>query len=834
MTNNLKDRNNTNLMISREKSIPSFILSTIFILFTIINTIIITIIFPGVIVNSNLVYADVIAPDYINSDSEINDGYDYKYYNEQYYDKYGNDNQIIILYNKNNVNYFYIYDDYSQKYIKINSNINDIFDESGKYIDYDKLNNINYDNQVEAINNVGEENLSEVNNNINNDNSNNNTNNNEIVDGYSNYSKDELGHYLLDNDYYITAYDINVEVGENNVYHITENMTYNFVQPHHGITISLPIKYYRYYNDGKEITMNAKVKNFKCNDNIYSQSQEGNFLNITTGKENVIKSGIQKYTFSYDYVVGKDPLPDMDELNFNIIGEQSPKPLEYITWTIKMPKSFDSSTIGYSVGQNKFGYDPNKLVSNYDKDTNTITGSYNYPLQPGEAITIIADLEEGYFQNIESSDPSIINDIFDFSNFKNNKILIPTIIIIALSIICIFAYFLFGRGAKVIKTVNFAPPKGFENPLDISYIYNNGVNNESNTALLIYLADKGYIKIEDDNELQDLQDQLNENNNKILSKGVELLSSIRKNYIITKLKDYDGTDPSIKRYMDGLFNLGNGTSVSTDILEYRFYRIVQTVNRYIAERMRKENLTKNGDISSILSLISIAITCFLTPKIAIISSKDKITAIIFLVISAFLVSAAIFVPKSIKTNIKIGRPFIIFFMLLFSGPFIVLGGTQMSMNPAGFYISFICLIIQARALMHTNRTEKGAKLYGEVLGFKNFIETCEESRIRSMVMQDPQYFYHILPYAYVLGVSDKWIKNFERMHIEPQKPNWYYGATMGVGTANSFDFNSFNKSFSGCMNNVSRAPHSSSSGGSGSGGRSSSGGGSGGGGRGAW
>jgi hypothetical protein len=38
-------------------------------------------------------------------------------------------------------------------------------------------------------------------------------------------------------------------------------------------------------------------------------------------------------------------------------------------------------------------------------------------------------------------------------------------------------------------------------------------------------------------------------------------------------------------------------------------------------------------------------------------------------------------------------------------------------------------------------------------------------------MQDPEYFYNILPYAYVLEVSDKWIKNFETMALIP--PVWY-------------------------------------------------------------
>ena len=93
-------------------------------------------------------------------------------------------------------------------------------------------------------------------------------------------------------------------------------------------------------------------------------------------------------------------------------------------------------------------------------------------------------------------------------------------------------------------------------------------------------------------------------------------------------------------------------------------------------------------------------------------------------------------------------------------------------------------------------------------------------------MQDPTYFYNILPYTYVLGVSDKWIKKFES--IATQAPTWY-------DSPNAFDmvvFGSFlNTTMSSAQNVMSSSPSSDSGGSSGGG---SSGGGSGGGGGGSW
>jgi Predicted membrane protein (DUF2207). len=68
-------------------------------------------------------------------------------------------------------------------------------------------------------------------------------------------------------------------------------------------------------------------------------------------------------------------------------------------------------------------------------------------------------------------------------------------------------------------------------------------------------------------------------------------------------------------------------------------------------------------------------------------------------------------------------------------------------------------------IIATRRTETGRLWLGQVLGFKNFIEKAEQDRILTLVNENPQYFFNILPYAYVLGVTDKWAKNFESIAI---------------------------------------------------------------------
>ena len=150
----------------------------------------------------------------------------------------------------------------------------------------------------------------------------------------------------------------------------------------------------------------------------------------------------------------------------------------------------------------------------------------------------------------------------------------------------------------------------------------------------------------------------------------------------------------------------------------------------------------------------------------------------------------------------------------------------------GFILCMVCTyLIYFFYLIVTKRTEYGNKVLGEVNGFKKFLETAEKDKLESLVHDDPSYFYNILPYAYVLGVSDAWIKQFEGIAIAP--PDWYE-------SADTFDYYRFNRSLNRTIHSASRVMNSvpQSSGGSSSGGGFSgggfSGGGSGGGGGSSW
>ncbi|MFR5875127.1 MAG: DUF2207 domain-containing protein [Eubacterium sp.] len=112
----------------------------------------------------------------------------------------------------------------------------------------------------------------------------------------------------------------------------------------------------------------------------------------------------------------------------------------------------------------------------------------------------------------------------------------------------------------------------------------------------------------------------------------------------------------------------------------------------------------------------------------------------------------------------------------------ILGGIEkIYICAAGVAISVIAFII---SFFIRQRTDEGHELKQKINGFKLFLETAEKEKLELLVEENPEYFYNVLPFAYTLGVSDKWIKNFEGIVIP--KPDWYNGQTFTTMTMYHF------------------------------------------------
>ena len=599
------------------------------------------------------------------------------------------------------------------------------------------------------------------------------------------------------NDYDITKYDVEIVVDEHNKYSIKENIDTYFNVSKHGIVRRIPLYNNIIRQDGTRERNRVLISNVHVNEEFASSRENNNYV-LKIGSADKTLTGKHSYSISYDYDIGLDKNNKYDELYFNIIGTEWDTNISNVTFKITMPKEFDASKLGFSYGE--YGYSNTDNIS-YDVDGNVITGSFDGTLLAGEGLNVRMELPEGYF--IRKSVGSSLLECWYY--------IIPILGVL-------FSYLIwkkYGKDDQVVDIVSFYPPENM-NSLDVAFAKKGSVNSNDAVSLLVYLASKGYIKIVEDKKS-------------------------KSRFTIQKVKEYDGNNKEEELFFRGLFKKV-WDSISSDELNESFYLTINSIlTKKNSTANRKEIFNNKSSNKRYILFLFMLITSSLSTIIPALGYKlsDVIFSIIIcnlIGIVALIIVAIIYDNNCTKKGLNSALGFAFFFVLALAvANFTIIGFEYIYYDTVyliGFILCMVCTyLIYFFYLIVTKRTEYGNKVLGEVNGFKKFLETAEKDKLESLVHDDPSYFYNILPYAYVLGVSDAWIKQFEGIAIAP--PDWYE-------SADTFDYYRFNRSLNRTIHSASRVMNSvpQSSGGSSSGGGFSgggfSGGGSGGGGGSSW
>lgn len=674
--------------------------------------------------------------------------------------------------------------------------------------------------------------------------------------------------------YTIDNYKVDITVNENNTFDITEVITANFNVPKHGIIRKIPYRNTITRLDGTASKNNAKIKNLTVNEE-YTKNRTIDSYEIKIGNANKTLTGEHKYSIKYTYNIGKDPLKDKDEFYYNIIGNEWDTIIKKVNFTIVLPKDFDKSKIGFSSGYKSSTSSDNV---HYDVEDNTITGYYDKTLLANQGLTIRVELPDGYFVGAKSAKDLIVCFMF----------IVPILCLLVAYII----WRKYGKDDLVVETVEFYPPSNV-NSLEAAFLYNGEAQDKDVTSLLIYLANKGYIKISDKQidlestnlnlgkdsdekakkKIAELENLLeNEKKNDPMSAKIKyyenmidvykdidkpidfekygLTSKIqelnKKNkFTIKKLKDYDGLNAYEEYFFNGLFE--NGLTETNDKLLYNnFYTTKNMILRMINSKKNKEQIFEKGlsfKKSILYILLVITYLIITVPPIFEFGEMEFIPFAIIFPLIGFTVLASLTATglKMIFSTSLAGIILVIFGVtwgLGFGGiPWLIMVLPTLLYDISFFFayvVGILCIIGIALCRYYMpKRTKYGNEMLGKLRGFKNFLETVEKDKLEALVLENPTYFYDILPYTYVLNISDKWIKKFEAINLEA--PNWY-------DSTSEFNVTTFNTFMHTTMTSAERAmtssPTSSSSNGGSSGGSSSgggsSGGGSGGGGGSSW
>lgn len=415
-------------------------------------------------------------------------------------------------------------------------------------------------------------------------------------------------------------------------------------------------------------------------------------------------------------------------------------------------------------------------------------------------------------------------------------------------------------------------------------MYKGNAENKDIISLLIYLANRGYLKIDNDKidlkterinlsntsknsanqKITELQDKIavekrtNPNSQKIkyyenmldiyknIDKPIDykqygLKSTVNKlnkknEFLIKKLKDYDGENINEQWFMEGLFECGR-TEVTDKMLYNNFYITNNKILHNINNKQNKDKIFEKNTFEKSIVVILLIIVSILTilaiPAMEYIGVGELDTTMLLCILYISFFAVGIFNKISlIFRMLWLGFTILLSCFFLSTLP-ILEAITNDSICLLGFILGTLCIMGMIVFLkLMPKRTKYGNEMLGKIKGFKKFLETAEKEKLEAMVLENPNYFYDILPFTYVLNVSDKWIKKFEAISL--QSPSWY-------DSYNEFNISNFetfvNSTMSSAQSVMSSSPFSNSGGGSsdsGSSGGGSSGGGSGGGGGGSW
>ncbi|MDR3215133.1 MAG: DUF2207 domain-containing protein [Bacilli bacterium] len=530
----------------------------------------------------------------------------------------------------------------------------------------------------------------------------------------------------------IENYHLQLDVKNNGIIHVKQDLQYYFGSAKHGIYVSVPEFYFMNFDNTYKAYYWRVDKIVVANDH-YNIDQQLKGKVIKIGDEDRLVSGNHHYTIEYDIHSTDLKYHDLEMLYYNIVGSGWNIPILKTSFEIKMPKEFKGKPYFYPPQSSQ-----TKVIT--DINNQKITGSFNDVIYPGEALTIKLDLP---------------NDYFSFNN--NTKI--PLIFLGCTMVLLVGGIILFikyGRDDKIITTVEFQAPDQLSSA-EVGYLANNSDFSKNIISLFVYWASKGYLKIRQDSEDK---------------------------FTFIKIKDIDDHIMSYERSLfKALFNksdevasdqLPEGyTDLYTDgSFEYR--------NHFKGQKAIFEK--KASKVQLILGILSFIITPFFIGLLAfnithsfLIGIATLLITLVLFLISGFLLYSNFtnhFIISKSKRFIKIFASMIgiIIFNIIIYIPIMLLSITYLPLL-MGINISFIIIIFVA---LMSKRTPFYNHVMGQILGLRNFITLVEKDRLELLVHDNPVLFYDILPFAYVLNVSDVWIKNFE--HINMVAPDWYDGS----------------------------------------------------------
>lgn len=542
-------------------------------------------------------------------------------------------------------------------------------------------------------------------------------------------------------------YETEVVVGDDGSYDITENISVRFSEPRHGIYRYVPYKGTISSYDQKgalvKVPYYAPLDMLDSNTAVDVSSENGNKLFRFGDEDRTVQQGDYKFRYILTPKFRKN---SYDNVYCNLFPTQWKNEIPAgSSFTIKFPKSFDLNRLKFYYGE--YGSSKNAeevLAIHKDQENMTVTGVLQKNLPLGSGLTCFAGLDAGYFEKSQqlTGIPWMI--------------LIPSVILFGI-VLCLFL--LFGRDEKIIPSIQYQPPKGLDSAA-VGYVIDEKVQNRDLLSLILYWADRGKLGIEEKEE----------------------------KLIFHKKAELEQTAPSYQRLMfDNLFD--GKDQVMVDDLKYEYADTMQAAKNRLIWHFNKNKESNIHTLSSRIARgFSLVFTSLPLGLFMIVSSIYSYTGLARIIVQAVLWILVLGGTAAFAASVdrwysrsREDRELSVFWALAvsflaagaYTGSYVVRVRNDEIFNY--IWVLAAVLIMTAGMILMTGfmkkRTPQCIEWMGHLAGLRDFIETAELDRMKALAEDQPQMFYHIMPYAYVFGLSDVFAEKLKDLGLAA--PDWY-------------------------------------------------------------
>lgn len=507
----------------------------------------------------------------------------------------------------------------------------------------------------------------------------------------------------------IYLFDVNIEVLQNGRIVVTENITLNarHQQINRGIYRDIPISLLEQV-EPISLTLDGKKHPFFT-------EKKPKYLRVNFGDDNYIDTGVHTYSFVYAYTGAINFLKNYDELYWNVTGNGWNFDIDKAQVSVSFPSNVEINKNGISAYTGVLGAKGRSV-----QEVAPLTYETTRTLRPTEGLTIAIPFQKGAIQP-----PSLSQRLSGIASC-------PLFFSIVVSFILLF-YFIItwakvGKDPSYLALTQYTPPEGIS-PAFMYYLENGMVDAKLLTCAILDLAMKGHIEV---------------NKTKSFFSQHEL---VLKNMPTEKLPIEE--NEMIRRF----FTRSSSFTLNKQHTEV-FGKLTQEIKILFSQQCKPYIVSNAGYL-----LIAGILVLFLG-TVPFILGKNAPLIFINFHFSIF------FIFLSLGINKMIPKIFLSLFLTAFYGVFWIGAG---QINGPDILICQILFIfsmwgLSLYATLIRNVTPQGKVLFEAISGFKKYMKIAEVNRVAaSNPVEAEKIFCDYLPFAFALGLYNKWMKQFSHI-----------------------------------------------------------------------